>query len=229
MVVGERTWDARCTSTLPPRVGSSRCVCVNRRRTQSLFRHRGTSCAFHYHQRRNRHRDAAYRDARCGSVSVSISLSPRLPLLISLFRDARYERTVTFSVCLFRSRHLLATPIRAFFPSSSRRIVVVSYFVRTAADARLLSPLGITRTRGRREAAAPIDVDVPPLVLVDKFSSRMSGRTSRGLSAAPADRILNRDDLDDAFECIPMVRAIIYCATELSGPGIDSGGEQRGQ
>lgn len=88
------------------------------------------------------------------------------------------------------------TAIRAFFPSSSRR--VVSYFARTAAS--FFPSLGITRTR-EEKAAAPIDVDVPPLVLVDKFSSRMSGRTSRGL---PADRILNRDDLDDAFECIPM-------------------------
>lgn len=144
------------------------------------------SCAFHYHQRRHRHHDAAYRDARCGSVSVSISLFSRPRLPISLSRDTSYE-CMSPSLSLHLSLHLRVSHLRTFIA-----IRLVSYFARTNFFLR--------GDYVNTIETAPINVDMPSLGSVDKFSSRMSSRTSWG---SPYDRILNRDDLDDAFECIP--------------------------
>lgn len=151
------------------------------------------SCAFHYHQRRHRHHDTAYRDTRCGSLSVSVSLYPPVLLFpISLTRDTKYEcapSSFPLSLFLSVSLHLRVSHVR-FCPyrDTSRLLFrprrTVSFSGRDYADAI---------------EAIPINVDMPPLGSVDKFSSRMSGRISRG---PLLDRILNRDDLDDAFECI---------------------------
>lgn len=153
----------------------------------------GASCAFHYHQRWHRHHDEAYRDARCGSVSVSISLLFRPPLFgfLSLAR-ARHEIRVHATFPLFSlSLHLRVSHPRTFM-SLSRYV------------SSLISPAPPTSFSGTDYVdaieIAPINVDMPPLGSVDKFSSRMLGRTSWG---PPHDRTLNRDDLDDAFKCIP--------------------------
>lgn len=126
-------------------------------------------------------------------VGVSPSLfrmSFRPPLPISLSRDTRYECTPS---------PFLSFSLFAFYRFSSANFSVlivihlVSYFARTANFFLWRGLRGHDRGYSRqcRHATA-----VGP---VDKFSSRMSGRTW----GPSYDRILNRDDLDDAFECIP--------------------------
>lgn len=79
--------------------------------------------------------DAAYRDTRCGSVFVSISLPPSPPnlltrlrtttLLISLFRDTRYEcapPSLSLFLSLFLSS-ILRVSHPHVSPSPSRRLL----------------------------------------------------------------------------------------------------------
>jgi len=113
----ERTWDARrCLRC----VGSSPCVCVRELSGPGRYPDMRASCAFH-HQRRHRHHDAAYRDAKCGSVSISIPLSSRSFLPISLSRDTRYECTSSPSLSSYPYTFL-----------SLSVICLISYFARTA-------------------------------------------------------------------------------------------------
>lgn len=75
--------------------------------------------------------DAAYRDVRCGSVSVSISLASRhaLPISLSLSRH-KIRVHATFLLSLSLSLHLCVLS-SAYF-SVLIVIRLVSYFARTA-------------------------------------------------------------------------------------------------
>lgn len=147
------------------------------------------SCAFHYYQRRP--------SSWCGLSRHEVWECLRLYFTVlsssSDFSLSRHKIRVhaTFLPPLPLSLHLRVSH-PCTFPS-------LSWYVPS-----LISPAPPASFSGRDYAdaieAAPINVDMPPLGSVDKFSSRSLGRTSRG---PPHDRILNRDDLDDAFECIP--------------------------
>jgi len=104
-----------------------------------------------------------------------------------------------FSSDFSLSRHKIRVHVISFPLFLLIRILFCPYLWYVSS---LISPAPPTSFSGEDYSdaieAAPINVYMPPLRFVDKFSSRMSSETSWGSH----DRILNRDDLDDAFECI---------------------------
>lgn len=107
-----------------------------------------------------------------GSVSVSISLPSRPLLPISLFLAT--QDTNACHPFLSLSLHLRVSHPRTF--------MFLSRYVSS-----LISPAPPTSFFGRDYAnvikTAPINVDMPLLGPVDKFSSRMSGRNLVGVAA----------------------------------------------